>query len=150
MSDNSFTIKKLTYEDVSSVASIESECFSTPWSEEGIKSEISNPSAEFFVLEENDTACAYMGMYIILDECYIANVAVKKDFRRKGYGLALVENAISVAREKDCSFISLEVRVSNHKAIALYSKCGFESLGVRKNFYSSPVENALIMTKYFK
>lgn len=144
-----FKIRKMTADDIPFVALIEKECFSSPWSEEGLKSELSNPSAEFYVLEKEESLCAYMGMHIVLDECYIANIAVSPAFRRRGYGLALVENALTVAREKCCSFISLEVRVSNKSAIALYEKCGFEGLGERKDFYSSPRENALIMTKYF-
>lgn len=149
MNSSLYTIKKMTHEDIPFVALIEKECFSSPWSEEGLSAELSNASAEFYVLISEGEICAYMGMHIVLDECYIANVAVKADCRRKGYGLRLVENALKIAREKSCSFITLEVRVSNKSAISLYEKCGFEALGERKNFYSSPTENALIMTKYF-
>ena len=66
-----------------------------------------------------------------------------------GFGQKLVENAISVCTDKECAFITLEVRVSNLAAISLYESCGFEKIGERKNFYTSPTENALIMTKYF-
>lgn len=149
MEKDSFLLKKMTASDVPLVAEIERECFSSPWSEEGLTAETENPSAEFFVLLSEDTVAAYMGMHIVLDECYIANVAVKKDFRKRGFGSALVENALSVAKEKGCSFITLEVRVSNLSAIALYEKFGFERVGERKNFYTCPTENALIMTKYF-
>lgn len=149
MNTNSFIIRKMAENDIHAVALIEKECFSSPWSEDGLRSELTNSSAEFYVLEQNGIIKAYMGMHIILDECYIANVAVKNDSRRMGFGVALVENALSVAEKKGCFFITLEVRVSNEKAISLYSKCGFESLGERKDFYSSPKENALIMTKYF-
>lgn len=149
MNKNSFTVRKMTREDIPFTAEIEKECFSSPWSAEGLQSELSNPSAEFYVLETEGTVAAYMGMHIVLDECYIANVAVKKAFRKKGFGKALVENALSVAAEKGCSFITLEVRVSNLAAVSLYEKCGFLCLGERKNFYSQPTENALIMTKYF-
>lgn len=148
--DNSlFKIRKMATDDIPFVALIEKECFSSPWSEEGLKNELSNPSAEFYVLESEGHICAYMGMHIVLDECYIANVAVKNSCRRRGYGIALVKNALTAARKKSCSFISLEVRVSNKNAVTLYEKCGFERIGERKNFYSSPKENALIMTKYF-
>lgn len=149
MNNKSFTVRKMTKEDAASVSEIERECFSSPWTEQGILCETENPSAEFFVLEADGEIAAYMGMHIVLDECYIANVAVKTSFRKKGFGKILVENALYVAEKKGCSFITLEVRTSNLPAISLYEKCGFERVGERKNFYSSPTENALIMTKYF-
>ena len=149
MSGTDFNIRKMNDTDISFVAQIEKECFSSPWSEEGLKSEVNNPSAEFFVLEKDGAVAAYMGMHTVLDECYIANVAVKGEHRKKGYGQRLVENALEVAENKGCSFITLEVRISNLAAISLYEKCGFEKMGERKNFYSAPTENALIMTKYF-
>lgn len=144
-----FVIRKMTAEDVPAVAEIEKECFSSPWTQNGLLNETLNPSAEFFVLERDKTVAAYMGMHIVLDECYIANIAVKSEYRKQGFGKSLVENALSVAKKKGCSFITLEVRVSNRPAISLYEKCGFEGIGERKDFYSAPTENALIMTKYF-
>lgn len=149
MNSSDFFLRKMQSEDIPLVAKLEKECFSSPWTEDGLSAETENPSAEFFVLEAESTLAAYMGMHIVLDECYITNVAVKKDFRKRGFGKALVENALTVAKEKGCAFISLEVRVSNLPAIALYEKCGFERVGERKNFYTAPTENALIMTKYF-
>ena len=149
MEPTGFIVRKMTAEDVSAVAEIEKECFSSPWTRQGLLSETENPSAEFFVLEKDGDIAAYMGMHLVLDECYIANVAVKGSCRKQRLGKALVENALAVAKEKGCCFITLEVRVSNLPAISLYEKCGFEKMGERKSFYSSPTENALIMTKYF-
>ena len=88
-------------------------------------------------------------MHTVLDECYIANVAVRNKFRRLGIGASLLGTAEKAALYKNCSFISLEVRVSNTPAINLYEKHGYISQGQRKNFYSNPTENALIMTKTF-
>lgn len=149
MNSTDLTIRKMTAEDTSAVAEIESECFSSPWTKQGLLSETENPSAQFFVLEKENEIVAYMGMHIVLDECYIANVAVKSTHRKNGYGQLLVENALAVAEDNSCAFITLEVRISNSPAISLYEKCGFEKVGERKNFYSCPTENALIMTKYF-
>lgn len=149
MNSTDLTIRKMTAEDTSAVAEIESECFSSPWTKQGLLSETENPSAQFFVLEKENEIVAYMGMHIVLDECYIANVAVKSTHRKNGYGQLLVENALAVAKDNSCAFITLEVRISNSPAISLYEKCGFEKVGERKNFYSCPTENALIMTKYF-
>lgn len=147
MQEKNLHIRRMTESDITFVAGIEKECFSDPWTEEGLRAELSNKQAHFYVLESESTVAAYMGMHIVLDECYIANVAVSPCFRRKGYGRMLVENAVTVAKEHSCAFITLEVRKSNESAISLYSKCGFESMGERRNFYSHPVENALIMTE---
>lgn len=143
-------IRKMTKEDIPFVAAVEAECFSLPWSRQALEAELSNEKAYFQVAFLSEKPAAYMGMHIVLDECYITNVAVSEDFRRRGLGEALVRNALSVAEKKNCCFITLEVRKSNEKAIALYEKCGFENMGERKDFYSSPTENAIIMTRYFK
>lgn len=132
---------------IARVAQLEKECFSDPWSEEGLSAELTKEEARFFVCENEGKLAGYMGMHIILDECYITNVAVFQSFRRKGIGEALVSHCIRKAVDENCSFISLEVRVSNAAAISLYEKLGFVPVGERKNFYSRPTENGLIMTK---
>lgn len=129
------------------IALLEKECFSEPWSEEGLASELANTQARFFVCEEDDKVLGYMGMHIVLDECYIANVAVYPHCRRRGIGEALVRYCTDVAEKENCCFITLEVRKSNLGAIALYEKNGFALVGERKDFYSHPKENGLIMTK---
>ena len=140
-------IAPMTDGDVSFVAEIERECFSSPWTQEGLSSELSNENAVFFTAKLGGEIAGYMGMHTVLDECYVANVAVKNAFRRKGIGRRLLSYAEERARERGCSFISLEVRVSNTAAVSLYSSEGYEKMGERKNFYSAPTENALIMTK---
>lgn len=134
-------------EDIPFIAELERECFSSPWSEKGLEEELTNEKAVFFTAKADGRTVGYMGMHCVLDECYVANVAVSKAERRKGIGRLLLRYAEEKARERDCSFISLEVRVSNRPAIALYESEGYEKMGERKNFYSSPTENALIMTK---
>ena len=134
-------------EDIPFIAELERECFSSPWTEKGLEEEITNENAVFFTAKCNGILVGYMGMHCVLDECYVANVAVSESERRKGIGRLLLRYAEAKARERSCSFISLEVRVSNCAAIALYENEGYEKAGERKNFYSSPTENALIMTK---
>ncbi|MBR5825714.1 MAG: ribosomal protein S18-alanine N-acetyltransferase [Clostridia bacterium] len=129
------------------IALLEKECFSEPWSEDGLTSELTNSQARFFVCEEEVEVLGYMGMHIVLDECYIANVAVYPHHRRKGIGEALVKYCSDIAEKENCCFITLEVRKSNLGAIALYEKNGFLTVGERKDFYSHPKENGLIMTK---
>lgn len=143
------TVHQMTNSDIAAIEAIEKECFSVPWTKEGIEAELQNENAHFFVAEYKNEKAGYLGMHIVLDECYIANIAVKEPFRRKGIANTLLSVGEKTAVQKNCSFISLEVRPSNKKAIALYEKRGYNKIGERKNFYSDPTENALIMTKTF-
>ncbi len=140
-------LRCMTKDDIPYIAELERECFSSPWTEKGLEEELSNENAVFFTAKKDGRLVGYMGMHCVLDECYIANVAVSKTERRQGIGRLLLRYAETKAKERNCSFISLEVRVSNCGAIALYEGEGYEKVGERKNFYSSPTENALIMTK---
>ena len=88
-------------------------------------------------------------MFCAADECYVANVAVHPDFRGRGVGDRLLRALEESAKERGGAFLSLEVRESNLPALALYRGHGFVRAGLRKNFYREPVENALILTKYF-
>ena len=130
------------------IAFIEKHCFSTPWSADQIKS--SDESTVFFIAKENNQTVGYAGMYTVLDEGYVTNVGVLPNYRKKGIGRALVQELINYSKNKDLAFLSLEVRVSNNAAIGLYSSLEFTEVGKRKNFYSNPKEDALIMTRYFK
>lgn len=140
-------IVPMAQKHIPQIALLERECFSEPWSEEGLISELTNAQARFFVCEEENEVLGYMGMHIVLDECYIANVAVYPHCRRRGIGETLVRYCTDVAGKENCCFITLEVRKSNLGAIALYEKNGFAVVGERKDFYSHPKENGLIMTK---
>ena len=140
-------IEKMAQEHIPFVAELERQCFSDPWSEDGLRAELTNENAHFYVYTCFGQVLGYMGMQTVLDECYIANVAVSPLHRRKGIGETLVSFCSDKAEEAGCAFISLEVRVSNTGATELYKKAGFEPVGERKNFYSHPTENGLIMTK---
>ena len=89
-------------------------------------------------------------MHIAADEAYVANIAVLPEHQGKGCGKKLTAHLVKTAKEKGCSFITLEVRPSNTKAVALYKNLGFEENGRRKGFYTSPTEDALIMTLNFE
>ncbi len=145
----SVTVQTMTESDAGEIAEIERACFSQPWSEDGIKQELQNDAARFFTAKEGGRVVGYIGMHVVLDECYIANIAVHPEKRHHGTGERLLIHAEKAAEEEGCAFISLEVRVSNAAAIRLYEKRGFQKMGERKNFYSAPTENALIMTKTF-
>ena len=146
----SVKISPMTEQDIPFIAELEKECFSSPWSEAGLREELTNENAVFFTAKKADRVVGYMGMHCVLDECYIANVAVSTEERRQGIGRQLLGYAEEKAREKECSFISLEVRVSNDAAVSLYESEKYERAGERKNFYTAPTENALIMTKQLK
>ncbi len=137
-----------TEKQVSEIAEIERRCFSTPWTENQIKS--SDNSTVFFLARVEDKTVGYGGMYTVLDEGYVTNIGVLPEYRKNGIGTKIVNKLIDFSIEKQLSFISLEVRVSNVVAINLYKKLGFEEQGKRKNFYSNPVEDALIMTRFLK
>lgn len=131
-----------------SLADLESLAFSTPWSYDALAEELQNPLAVFYVAEDVDaeSAVGYVGMHHILDEGYITNVAVHPAYRRRGVATALLEQLEKYAEGHDMSRITLEVRASNDKAIALYKKMGYKKEGVRPGFYDSPKEDALIYT----
>lgn len=133
-------------EDIAEVARLEKECFSSPWSEKQLEEELGNPTARFFVLKQNGKMLGYIGANNIANEVYITNIAVFPKYRKKGYGEKLLSHLCFVSTEEGADFVTLEVRKSNHNAIRLYEKCGFERKGERKNFYSDPTEDAYIYT----
>jgi len=132
--------------DEIAIAAIEEECFSLPWSSQGIIDALWE-GARFLVFEEAGEILGYVGIRFVMDEGYIYNVAVKKDHRRRGIAQALLEKIDELAEELELSFVSLEVRESNTAAVSLYEKMGYGKDGIRPNFYEFPRENAIIMTK---
>ena len=137
-----------TDKQIAQIAEIERRCFATPWTEEQIKS--SDNSTVFFIAKVGEKAVGYGGMYTVLDEGYVTNIGVLPEFRKQGIGAKIVNSLIDYSKEKSLAFLSLEVRTSNNPAISLYKSFGFSEIGVRKNFYSNPKEDALIMTRYFE
>lgn len=142
------TVTEMKAEHIACIAQLEKECFSTPWSENALSEELTNPDSHFLVAECGEIA-GYIGVQEICGEAYITNVAVFEGFRKKGIGRTLLREAAEGASSRGCEFITLEVRTSNSAAIALYESEGFEKVGIRKNFYASPTEDGAIYTKYF-
>jgi ribosomal-protein-alanine N-acetyltransferase len=141
-------IRHLEFSDIKSVAEIEKECFSMPWSEQAFEEELHLDTAICFVAHLNDEVAGFVNGRIVLDEFYINNVAVASRFRKKGIGEALINDLCDYIKHI-VTFITLEVRESNIPAQNLYKKCGFKVVGKRKDFYEKPTENAILMTKYF-
>lgn len=136
-------IEKLSQKHLDDVYEIEKICFSSPWSREDLEKQIDIDTSYFLVAEVDGKAVGYMGLQIFSGEGYVTNVAVLPEYRHQGIAAALIEKQL----ENPMDFITLEVRQSNIPAINLYTKMGFESVGIRPNFYSNPTENAIIMTR---
>jgi ribosomal-protein-alanine N-acetyltransferase len=132
---------------VPQVAALEGICFRDPWSEKSVASELGNPLSYWLVAVEGETVLGYIGSQTVLDESDMMNVAVSPDHRRKGIAQALVVALADGLREKGSSKLTLEVRTSNASAIALYEKLAFRQIGLRKNYYRNPREDALILQK---
>jgi ribosomal-protein-alanine N-acetyltransferase len=138
-------IRPLIKEDIPSVARLEAVCFSMPFTEKALNELFSNTSWHFFVATENDTVVGYISFYCILDETEIVNVCVMPELRGKGIGRALTKCAIDFNRDTNGSRVMLEVRKSNTPAIKLYESLGFIPVGVSKNHYKLPTEDAILM-----
>ena len=132
---------------VAQVAALEKQCFSDPWSENSVASELENPLSLWLIAEEDGAVCGYVGSQTVLDETDMMNIAVHPDCRRKGIAAALITELVSRLKARGSRALRLEVRESNFSAIALYKAMGFTQLGLRKNYYRNPKENALILGK---
>ena len=140
-------IRKMNLGDVSAIAELEKLCFSDPWSENSIASEVVNPLSSWLVAEVDGVVAGYVGSQTVLDASDMMNLAVSPDYRRQGIGQALVEALVEYLRENKVLALLLEVRVSNTPAIALYESLGFVQVGRRPKYYHNPREDALILRK---
>ena len=135
---------------VPQVAALEKKCFSDPWSEGSVASELENPLSRWLVAVEGEQVLGYVGSQTVLDESDMMNLAVDPAFRRRGIARALVLALIEELGKMGSRQLTLEVRVSNESAQALYAQLGFERVGRRKNYYLNPKEDALILRREWK
>lgn len=139
-------LQPISLSHLPSVAALERLCFAEPWSEQSLALLCREGGLGMVIPDTNsDTACAYGGMTVVLDEGSITNIAVRPDLRRQGYGRRIVSALLDEAAARGVAFVYLEVRVSNEAAIALYRSLGFSIVGSRKNFYKLPTEDAHVM-----
>ena len=140
-------IVTMTEAHVAQVAALEKLCFSDPWSENSVASELKNPLSLWLVALEGETVAGYIGSQSVEGEADMMNVAVHPDFRRQGVGAQLVVALEAALRQRQVYSLSLEVRASNDPARALYEKLGFRQVGCRPNYYRHPKEDGLILRK---
>jgi ribosomal-protein-alanine N-acetyltransferase len=137
-------IIRMNESHVSAVAELERQNFSEPWPEIAVRSELTNKLALWLVAVEDGVVAGYVGSQTVLQEADMMNIAVADTHRRRGIARMLVEE---LSRQLDAYQLTLEVRASNAPAIALYEALGFQQVGLRKNYYHKPKEDALILRK---
>ncbi|WP_423408784.1 ribosomal protein S18-alanine N-acetyltransferase [Heyndrickxia sp. MSNUG] len=144
--NNTITFRKMTVEDLDDVIEVEIHSFATPWSREAFYNELTkNQFAHYLVAEVDEKVVGYCGVWIIVDEAHITNIALLPDYRGMKLGESLMGRIIEIARESGAIRITLEVRVSNEIAQNLYRKFGFEEGALRKQYYTDNMEDALVM-----
>lgn len=130
---------------------IEKNSFSDPWSKSAFADSLNSPFTEIYIaLDCEKKLCGYIVFNIMAPDCEILNLAVDPNCRRGGVADALLDFLFDLAKERGCEVVMLDVRESNIPAISLYRKHGFYSVGVRKNYYSCPTENAILMDRPIK
>lgn len=138
-------IRHMQEKDMDQVYAIECNSFSRPWSRDSFLQSLRNPSNLYLVVEEEGRILGYCGLWGIVGEGEITNVAVDSEYRHRGVGEAMLRELLRQAGETGIETFTLEVRISNISAIHLYHKLGFQDTAIRKNYYDAPVEDALIM-----
>jgi ribosomal-protein-alanine N-acetyltransferase len=132
------------------IAEIEKECFSDPWNVSMLAEELTNDCASYLVAEDDTgRVLGYAGLHVVLDEGYITNIAVRSDCRRQGIAAALL-GVFERFGQVHLAFLTLEVRASNQVAIDFYLNHGFAQVGRRKDYYTAPKEDAILMTLEFE
>lgn len=133
---------------IDGIMEIEKDSFAIPWTRASVENELINKFAYYVVAIEDNNVLGYGGMWHIVNEGHITNIAVHKNYRQKGIGNAIVNALVDIAKEKEMMGLTLEVRKSNESALALYKKNGFKLEGIRPEYYEDNKEDAYIMWKY--
>ncbi|GGE24115.1 ribosomal-protein-alanine acetyltransferase [Marinithermofilum abyssi] len=139
-------IRPMTLEDIPAVMEVEHASFEAPWTRQAFHNELTyNQFAHYVVVEHEGRVIGYCGMWLILDEAHITNIAIHPDYRGQRIGQDLLEFMMATARLAGAAGMTLEVRVSNKGAQHLYKKLGFRETGIRPRYYTNNQEDALIM-----
>jgi ribosomal-protein-alanine N-acetyltransferase len=148
-----YLLRPMEEKDITQIVEIEKQSFPSPWSAYAFKCELAdNEFASYLVVTTEDNqelVLGYGGMWLIIDESHITNIAIAPEYRGKNLGELLMGGLETLAMQKGALRMTLEVRVSNEKAQTLYRKRGFIPSGIRPKYYVAENEDALIMWKEF-
>lgn len=140
------SFREATITDLKSIMNVENASFTVPWTEAAFRNEfIINQYAYYILTTYNDEVVGYAGIWLVLDEGHVTNIAIHPDYQGNHYGEALLREMIRIAKDRGVIRITLEVRVSNDIAQGLYKKLGFQNGAIRKNYYPDTKEDALVM-----
>ncbi|WP_456276969.1 ribosomal protein S18-alanine N-acetyltransferase [Bacillus sp. AK128] len=144
--NESISFRLMTVADIDQILVIEHLSFTVPWSREAFLNELtSNPYASYVVMLDQQRVIGYCGLWIVLEESHVTNIAVLPEYRGRKLGEALLSQGIELSKALGAERLSLEVRVTNYVAQSLYRKLGFQDGGIRKNYYTDNGEDALVM-----
>ncbi|MBQ6492493.1 MAG: tRNA (adenosine(37)-N6)-threonylcarbamoyltransferase complex transferase subunit TsaD [Erysipelotrichaceae bacterium] len=131
-------IALLKMEDLDQVEEIEKSSFVNPWNRQYLAKEISdNEIGEIYADVEDGVVIAYGDIWYMFENCDLTRIAVREEYRHKGYGQKMMKHLISMAKGRGCEFMHLEVNVNNADAIGLYERNGFETMRTRRNYYEN-------------
>ena len=144
--DDRITFRQVTEKDIETLVEIEKQSFAVPWPADAFYHDIQhNRFAAYVMIELDQVVVGYCGLWIILDEAHITNIAILPNYRGQKLGETLLNKIMSVAKEAGAESMTLEVRVSNEAAKGLYKKLGFQEGGIRKYYYTDNGEDARVM-----
>jgi ribosomal-protein-alanine N-acetyltransferase len=136
-------------EDLAGVMEVDRSSFATPWTRDMYEAELKNAGTSFIAVLRipECRVAAYCSYWLVVDEVHINNVAVRVEFRRRGFGRTLVEHVLHEGRRRGAARVLLEVRNGNTAARQLYESLEFTAIGVRRGYYSEPVDDALVLAR---
>ena len=139
----------ISKDKISLLTAMEEAIFSSPWSQKALETYTDSPYAVGLILFCNEEAAGYVIGTCLAGEGELLRIGIRNPFRKQGLASALLESFLEHCTKARCESVFLEVREHNLPARSLYEKHGFESIGIRKNYYSDPTENAVLYQKSF-
>ncbi|MDR6552180.1 ribosomal protein S18-alanine N-acetyltransferase [Paenibacillus qinlingensis] len=144
--ENALVFRSMTMEDIPFIVEIEQEAFTTPWTRGAFENELTNNQfAHYMIMDIDGEVAGYGGMWLIMEEAHVTNIAVKDTYRGRKLGERLLRELMKTSSFLGAIRITLEVRTSNYVAQNLYEKLGFRSVGVRRGYYTDNREDAVVM-----